>query len=152
MNREQKMREYRRAYKQRHPDRIKESKERWRKKNMERSAAYSRATRQRYLEQYRLKDRLWGKNHPESVAQKRRRRRAILKSVPTEKYTTREIYIRDSGICSICEMAIELHHPARHPLSLSVHHTTPLSKGGTDLMDNVTIAHYSCNSRVGNRQ
>lgn len=145
------MREYRKAYKLRHPDRIRASKEKWRKANPERHAAHSKAWRLRNPEQNKEVLRAYARRNPEAIAMKRRRRRALLKGVKSEKYTVRDVYLRDNGLCFICEMAIDLGCPARDPMSVTIHHIKPLSLQGDDTLDNVTVAHYSCNSRQGNK-
>lgn len=147
----EKMREYRKAYKLRYPERIKASKEKWRKANSDKHAEHSKAWRLRNPEKAKEVDREYARRNPEAVAMKRRKRRALLKGVKSENYTVRDIYLRDSGLCFMCEAVIDLNQLPRSKWSVTIHHIKPLSLGGDDTLDNVTIAHYSCNARLGNR-
>ncbi|MFJ3044030.1 HNH endonuclease [Streptomyces tendae] len=54
--------------------------------------------------------------------------------------------------CWLCGHDIDLTLDPRHPLSFTVDHLLPLSRGGS-LLDpaNARAAHRSCNSRKGNR-
>jgi hypothetical protein len=62
-----------------------------------------------------------------------------------------ECWQRDGGKCQICEKSIRLDVKWPNPLSMSVDHIVPLSKGGTDEESNVRAAHLGCNSRRGNK-
>lgn len=143
---------YQKKYRDTHPEKRKETKERWRKANMEKSRAYSLKTRYKYLEESRERDRLYAKAHPEVIAKKNAARKARLYGAVREYYNRLEIYERDGGVCCICFEPIDLSYPPRHTLSFTIQHHTPLSLGGADAPDNIGIAHYSCNSRVGNRK
>ncbi|MFB7548582.1 HNH endonuclease [Streptomyces sp. NPDC056154] len=54
--------------------------------------------------------------------------------------------------CWLCGHAIPAHLDARHPLSFTLDHVVPLSRGGA-LLDptNARSAHRRCNSSRGNR-
>jgi 5-methylcytosine-specific restriction endonuclease McrA len=56
------------------------------------------------------------------------------------------------GPCWICGHNIDPGLDARHPLSFTLDHVVPLSRGG-DLLDpaNARAAHRRCNSARGNR-
>jgi len=61
-----------------------------------------------------------------------------------------EIFIRDKGICKICGEPIGMSLKAPHPMSVTIGHIIPLSKGGTHEINNVQLAHRRCNSIKGN--
>lgn len=63
-----------------------------------------------------------------------------------------ELYEKAKGLCGICGKVIDksIKHP--HPLSLSLDHILPISRGGLHTIDNVQVAHMSCNSKKGNRK
>ena len=149
---EVRMREYRKAYKLKHPDRIKESKEKWRKANMDIYRKWSIESRARHIDKVKERARIYAKNNPHKIAQKNAARKARLYNARREKYERLGIYDRDNGVCCICFDIIDLDLPARHVMSFTIQHHIPLSKGGADAPDNLGIAHYSCNSRVGNRK
>lgn len=60
-----------------------------------------------------------------------------------------EVFNRDEWRCGLCGGRInsELKHP--HPLSASVDHVVPISRGGADIYSNVQAAHLICNLHKG---
>jgi 5-methylcytosine-specific restriction endonuclease McrA len=76
----------------------------------------------------------------------KRRRRARKVNAFVSRVNTNDIFLRDHGRCQLCGKKIrrELKHP--HPMSLTIDHIIPLSKGGTHEPKNVQIAHMICNS------
>lgn len=59
----------------------------------------------------------------------------------------RAIIRRRHEACGICGRPIDYELPATDPKSFVVDHKIPLSKGGTDTLDNKQAAHRDCNSR-----
>jgi len=45
--------------------------------------------------------------------------------------------------CFVCKRHV-------NPSAATIEHKTPLSKGGSDEMDNLSISHWFCNTRRGN--
>jgi len=67
--------------------------------------------------------------------------------------TDQQILKRDEWACQIpgCELGpiqVDMVHP--HPLSPSIDHIVPLSRGGDDTQANKCAAHLACNVRRGN--
>lgn len=58
---------------------------------------------------------------------------------------------RDNFMCGICGEKIYPRHKWPHPLSPSIDHIVPLSRGGLHSFDNVQASHKTCNLRKGNR-
>jgi len=56
-----------------------------------------------------------------------------------------KLFFRDKGLCQICLTPIEIHRAYPDPLSLSIDHIMPLSRGGTSAMYNLQISHLKCN-------
>ncbi|WP_431728579.1 HNH endonuclease [Verrucosispora sp. TAA-831] len=83
-------------------------------------------------------------------------RRARLRGSQAEKFTKASIFVRDGWRCGICGRKIRrsLEHP--HPLSASLDHIVPLSRGGRHSRDNVRATHLRCNlkknARIENEQ
>lgn len=79
----------------------------------------------------------------------RRKRRALLKGCYSEPYSISQVVEKTNGLCGLCgeEVSLELKHP--HPDSLSIDHIIPLSLGGDDTLENVQVAHLSCNLKKG---
>jgi 5-methylcytosine-specific restriction endonuclease McrA len=61
-----------------------------------------------------------------------------------------DIRERDGGRCKICGGLVN-GKPWPHPLSASLDHIVPLSKGGSHDPANVQLAHLRCNISKGNR-
>lgn len=53
--------------------------------------------------------------------------------------------------CHICQLPIDTTLPRTSKLGLTVDHLIPLSKGGTDTMDNLRPAHWLCNIKKSNK-
>jgi HNH endonuclease len=73
------------------------------------------------------------------------RRRAVKLNTEIEQFVDTEIFERDGWRCHICRRQVRRNAPGRHPLSASLDHIVPLSKGGTHTRDNVACAHLKCN-------
>ena len=53
--------------------------------------------------------------------------------------------------CAICGQPVDMSLRYPDPLSPTVEHLVPRSKGGTDDLSNLRVAHHTCNVRKGNR-
>lgn len=87
----------------------------------------------------------------EQGRQKNRERRALLRGALSEPYTLAEIAERDEYHCQLCSGPVDMSIAAPDPLSPSIDHAVPLSKGGDDTRANVQLAHRRCNTRKGVR-
>lgn len=79
------------------------------------------------------------------------KRRAQKLGTQVEDLRPIDIYERDIWLCGICSTPVDpdLSHP--HPMSPSLDHILPLSRGGTHTYENVQLAHLTCNVSKGNR-
>lgn len=68
-----------------------------------------------------------------------------------ERYDPIGIAERDGWTCSLCGNPIPQGVSHKDPLSLSMDHVVPLSKGGDDTVANIRAAHMGCNAAKGNR-
>jgi len=73
------------------------------------------------------------------------RRRAKKAGVPHESVSIEYVYERDGGKCHICGKKVSTGYESPHPMSLSLDHLIPLSRGGGHLLNNVCISHLGCN-------
>ena len=63
-----------------------------------------------------------------------------------------EQVVREYGTdCHICNEPIDLTLPRTSKLGLTVDHLIPLSRGGTDTLDNLRPAHWTCNRRKSDK-
>src|SRR5690606_16751991 len=68
----------------------------------------------------------------------------LVKQVPA-------IVARDGDRCSLCEGVVDLDLRYPEPLSRSVDHVIPRSRGGLDDLSNYALAHLRCNVLKNNR-
>lgn len=80
-----------------------------------------------------------------------RRRKLRLKGLWPSVVSPARIHRRDAGICALCREWVDPALPYPHPLSATVDHRVPLSRGGTHEEENLQLAHARCNLLKGNR-
>lgn len=85
----------------------------------------------------------------ERYRDKCRRRRATVRGLPSEPYTTEEIAARDDFRCGICSLPVDMTLKAPDFGSPSIDHKVPIAAGGADTKANVQLAHLNCNARKG---
>lgn len=93
----------------------------------------------------------WRENNRDAAIMYAHNRRVQFENVTKEEFTVQEIFVRDKGICHLCKKDIDLAFPRFHPLSLTIDHIIPISRGGDHTRANVKVAHWSCNCSKGNR-
>lgn len=98
----------------------------------------------------------WKERNPERDSDIRRnvyhRRRARKKGgVLGEQVIRSDIAKRDGWTCHLCDEAIPQAAAWPDPLSLSIDHVIPLSKGGLHDPSNVKAAHLRCNVKKGDQ-
>lgn len=84
----------------------------------------------------------------------RAKRRAGYYDTPYENIDKFEIFKRDNWICQLCKEPVDPDCEFPSLRYATVDHIIPLSVEGTPghVWGNVQLAHFSCNSRKGNRQ
>jgi 5-methylcytosine-specific restriction endonuclease McrA len=63
-----------------------------------------------------------------------------------------EVFARDGWVCQVCDAAVDPVRRYPDPLSASLDHVLPLSRGGDHSRDNSRLAHLICNVKRGNAQ
>lgn len=96
---------------------------------------------------------LWNRENPESWNDRRRdnyhRRKALKRGSSTGRpVRLTEIRERDKNRCHLCGDKVQ-DKAWPHPLSPSLDHVVPLSRGGIHDPDNVRLAHLRCNVEKG---
>lgn len=98
------------------------------------------------------------KNHPDGPPRVRhaetyragdQRRRARRKGAMVESFQSEEVYERDGWICGLCLEPVDRELRWPDPMSASLDHVIPLSKGGEHSRANTQLAHLDCNVRKG---
>lgn len=120
----------------------------------ENNAAINARRRDAYWEDpeaHRAAARAWAEANPEKVRQTGRAtlqmRRAKIYGADAERFTDLEIFERDSWVCQICRKRISRRRSYPDPLSPSLDHIVPLSRGGTHTRANAQASHLRCNLR-----
>ena len=62
-----------------------------------------------------------------------------------------EIFDRDEWSCGICSEPVDSSLAWPDPMSASLDHVIPVSRGGRHVRDNVQCSHLTCNLRKSNR-
>ena len=90
-------------------------------------------------------------NHPFERREASHLRRLAIKGVDAERFDYGEIFERDNWICGLCDRPInsELRWP--DPMSVSLDHVVPISRGGKHEIANAQASHLRCNMKKGNR-
>ena len=79
-------------------------------------------------------------------------RRAVRKTnQPAELIFRARIFERDEWTCGLCHQSVDPAEPAKSPLSPTLDHILPLSRGGQHVEANVQLAHLICNQRKSAR-
>ena len=87
----------------------------------------------------------WTAKRRANYARRRARKRT---GQPGEAISLDTLHARDHGICGICGDRVS-DSPWPAPDSPSIDHVVPLSRGGVHTLENVQLAHLSCNLRKG---
>ena len=97
--------------------------------------------------------RKWRTENPEKVKEHQRKnshqRRVRLQGGRFERFDYVEIFERDNWICGICTKPINNKLKRPNPMSVSLDHIVPVSRGGGHVKENVQSAHLSCNISKG---
>ena len=139
---------------------------RWRQQHTDRAKAQAKAYRQanrssesarmrRWLEDPEHKERhyaninRWVARNPHKVAIYRgRRARAELEGNATRELINAK-WEASNKTCCLCGTRIDDTLSSPHPMSLTLEHLTPISRGGRHDIDNIDFAHRTCNTKKG---
>lgn len=139
-------------YRQTHPEQVREYSREYLRKyfqvHPEQAREYHRKWYHAHIEQRREYARKWCQAHPEGSYARNARRRGLLEKA--EKVSPQEIFQRDGWICQICGKKVNPKLKSPDPISASLDHIIPLSKGGTHERKNLQLAHLICNIKKNN--
>lgn len=105
---------------------------------------------------WRRKARAEGRESPDPWSDRRKsnwkKRQALKMGSEVEGFRYVEVFERDGWECGICFGSVDPELAWPDPMSASLDHIKPLSKGGAHAPDNAQCAHLVCNIRKGNRE
>lgn len=79
-------------------------------------------------------------------------RRALKRGAPiTESIDRNAVFERDAWVCGLCASPVDRGLQYPHPMSASLDHVVPLSRGGSHIPENVQCSHLTCNLSKGAR-
>ena len=92
----------------------------------------------------------WRKDNPEVGRVSKRRRRARIALVESERYTTEQVLKKFGSKCHLCQEPIDLDAPrwTAQPgweRGLHLDHVVRIADGGLDVLENIRPAHAQCN-------
>jgi 5-methylcytosine-specific restriction endonuclease McrA len=137
-------------------ERERERKKKYWIKNRKKLLAYQKAYRKAKPEVGRARQKRYWARHPEKALAFNRKRRARKNEVLHIPYTKEEVLEKYGSNCHICKEPIDLKAPRAVRFKgwergLHLDHVIPISKGGSDTIDNIRPAHGQCNVRKGAR-
>lgn len=105
-------------------------------------------------DQRRFYSKVRRKSNPEKYAKYDHRARALRLRALSEQYTVDQVLQKFGNRCHLCGQEIDLSAPRKIGLDgwengLHLDHVIPLSRGGSDMVDNIRPAHGMCNLRKG---
>ena len=149
-------RNYQKEWAKNNPDKIKAKKKRYRAKPEKQLIENISLIKYRKENATKLNEsnRIWRQKNPDKVRMITARKRAIKFNAITEKYTSENVIDLYGNICHICGNDINMKAPRmvgknNWEMSLHLDHVIPLSKGGSDTLDNIKPAHALCNLKKG---
>jgi 5-methylcytosine-specific restriction endonuclease McrA len=137
-------REYERKYRLEKPEKRRATERKSYNKNRERKLAQNHRWHKDNLEYHQELMQKWNADHPEERKIYRHNRRARIKGnggiLPPNALQI--LFTQQSGLCYLCsEPFPKLNDPA------SIEHKIPISRGGSNNISNIGLAHLSCNLR-----
>lgn len=161
----------RKKYVQKHKDKVRESRKKWFSENKDKVKEMNKRYKQKRRENKKInyqKERTyqarwvknnpekmqasrnnWKKNNPWSSAVYRQARRAKIRGVFAENFSPIEIFNRDAWVCQLCHKKVNKDLRWPDPMSASLDHIVPISKGGSHTKNNTHLAHLKCNIHAG---
>lgn len=119
------------------------------KANPKKTKAWNDAYRAANLEKERARNVAWAKENPDNVQMRCALRRARKLNATTEIFLRTEIFDRDKWVCQICHKKVNKKLKYPDPMSASLDHTIPLSRGGAHSRKNTQLTHLVCNEKAG---
>lgn len=147
------IRRYRKRHYQENKEKVSEYGKRYYEENKDAVNARSRAWAKENRERVKAASSSWYRENIEHVRKYRRIHRQSARAkelgVYVEDVDPEVVADRDGGKCGICGGDVPADAVYPHPLTGTIDHVVPLSKGGLHSYRNVQLAHFSCNSQKG---
>lgn len=143
------------AWRKAHPEQKRASAKVYREANKDKIKVWHKVWRKANLAKHCSYMQTWRKTHPDKNREKSRKYRAKHRALECtsqiEPINEKVVYLRDGWICQHCQKRVDKRFKYPNPMSASLDHIVPLSKGGSHTYDNVQLAHLVCNVSKGDR-
>jgi 5-methylcytosine-specific restriction endonuclease McrA len=151
-----KTKEYNRLYREKNRERLRLIKKKWRQEKREECLEADRKYRKENFEKIKQTRSNWFAKNPNKEAEYSRKKRALKRKTFSESYSIDMVLELYGTKCHICNEEINLNAPRTTgskgwEKSLHLDHVIPLSKNGTDTLDNIKPSHALCNLIKGNK-
>lgn len=93
----------------------------------------------------------WRAKNPERVRAHAAEYRARKQDATVERFIPAEVFERDGWLCGLCHGPIDPTLAYPDPMSVSLDHVLPLSRGGEHSRSNTQASHLTCNLRKYNK-
>ena len=137
----------RKRFNEAHPERVRAASSAWWAKNPGYAAEHNRKRREMFPDEasnyYRA--------NREAAFKRTARRRAAKREASVGVTDWTALWDSQGGRCGLCEEPIDRTLPYPDPLSASVDHIVPLSRGGAHEQANLQWTHLVCNLRKGTK-
>lgn len=97
------------------------------------------------LEKVRASSRAYCKANPDKNRKYVHKSRALKLQTEIEPIDEQIVFIRNGWKCQHCKKKVNKRFKWPHPMCASMDHIIPLSRGGTHTYNNVQLAHLFCN-------
>lgn len=142
----EKERAYHKAYRKANRQKVNAWVKAWRKANPEKVKAANKAYREAHPKETKARNKAYREFHPEKKRESERKRRALKHQTRTEAINDKMVFLRDGWICQICHKKVDKKLKYPNPMCATLDHIVPLNEGGTDMYNNVHLAHFVCNA------
>lgn len=136
-----------RRYRKENPEKVRALTDRWIEENKDRYREGQRRYREEHRDEMREYLRQYYLDHPEKFEGYGRRRRALLRSLPSDGYTEEQVSETHGTICQLCNTEVDTELAWGRDDSPCIDHVHALAREGSpgDVIDNVRWAHALCN-------
>ena len=144
--------EKKRQYREKNKEHISKVKKAYRESNKKAIKKYAIEYQQKNAEKIAARKSAYKKANPEKIVEISNRRRARKLNALTDNHTVKDVISAYGKNCHICGIEIDLDAPRSTKFTgwkngLHIDHLIPLSKGGSDLLENVRPSHAICNMK-----
>jgi hypothetical protein len=135
-------------YRETYPEKIKTSLAAYYETHKEKLSTYKKIWSAANKEHIANRGKLYRIANPEKMKKISHEKRARKANATVENFPVSEIYERDNWTCQLCKKWVNKRLKYPDPLSKSLDHIVPISRGGAHSRTNVHLTHLMCNMKA----